>query len=159
MRKTTSSYSAFDSALNYLSYKDRTIKEIQAKLKEKGYLCNEIDDAVDKLIYYGYVDEDKYAESYIKSNISKKSKKLISQELINKGLDLDTIEGQLDYIEYDESAVILNIIDRRFSQADFDDIKVYRRAYAYLMRRGFQYDAISKALSFYRKIYKNNLVL
>ena len=59
-------YSAFDTALYYITFKDRTKKEISTKLKEKGYSDLDIEEAILKLKEYGYINEENYAFSYIK---------------------------------------------------------------------------------------------
>ena len=102
MSKSKAYTSAFDVALNYITFKDRTEKEIHTKLKEKGYSNLDIDETIDKLKEYGYINEENYAFSYIKSNINKKSKKIIKMELLQKGINKDIVDVQLDNIDVDE---------------------------------------------------------
>lgn len=144
-------YSAFDTGLYYITFKDRTLKEIRTKLKEKGYSDSEIDEAVLKLQEYGYINEENYAFSYIKSNISKKGTRRIARELSGKGLDKDIITAQLDMFDNSEEDVICNMLNSRFSTVDFEDDRQVRRIYSFFARRGFSYGSISNALSKYRK--------
>ena len=69
MNRSKAMISAFDVAANYIAFKDRTENEVYNKLKEKGYCSQEIDDAIQKLLEYGYVNDERYALSYIRSNI------------------------------------------------------------------------------------------
>lgn len=144
-------YSAFDTALYYITFKDRTKKEISTKLKEKGYSDLDIEEAILKLKEYGYINEENYAFSYIKSNITKKGYKLISMELMNKGVSNEIIREQLLEFEEREEDVIGNILESRYAETDFSDERALRRVYSYFARKGFRYDSISNALSFYRK--------
>ncbi|MBP3622211.1 MAG: regulatory protein RecX [Lachnospiraceae bacterium] len=144
-------YSAFDTALYYITFKDRTKKEISTKLKEKGYSDLDIEEAILKLKEYGYINEENYAFSYIKSNITKKGSKLISMELMNKGVSNEIIREQLLEFEEREEDVIGNILESRYAETDFSDERALRRVYSYFARKGFRYDSISNALSFYRK--------
>lgn len=144
-------YSAFDTALYYITFKDRTKKEISTKLKEKGYSDLDIEEAILKLKEYGYINEENYAFSYIKSNITKKGSKLISMELMNKGVSNEIIKEQLLEFEEREEDVIGNILESRYAETDFSDERALRRVYSYFARKGFRYDSISNALSFYRK--------
>ncbi|MBE5943556.1 MAG: regulatory protein RecX [Lachnospiraceae bacterium] len=144
-------YSAFDTALYYITFKDRTIKEIQGKLKDKGYSDSEIDDATSKLIEYGYINEDNYAFSYIKSNINNKGIKRIKQELLSKGLDKTTIIEQSSMFDICEDDIIINILEKRYPHLDYSKEKEMRKVYSFFVRRGFRYDSISSALSKYRK--------
>ncbi len=151
MNYSKARYSAFDTALYYITFKDRTEKEIQDKLKEKGYSYSDIDVAVSKLKEYGYINEENYAFSYIKSNIHKKGYRRITSELAARGLDKDIIEEQLDMFDFSEEDTIYNILDSRFSNCDMYDEKQLRRIYSFFARRGFSYGNISNALSKYRK--------
>ena len=50
-----------------------------------------------------------------------------------------------------EEDVIGNILESRYAETDFSDERALRRVYSYFARKGFRYDSISNALSFYRK--------
>ena len=154
MSKQNTRFSAFDSALYYLTFKDRTLKEICSKLKEKGYSDSEIDETVLKLQKYGYINEKNYAFSYIKSNINKKGSKLITMELCSKGIPKDIILEELDEFDQQEEDCILNMLSSKYSDVDLEDDRQVRRIYSFFARRGFKYDSISNALSIYRKNIK-----
>ncbi|MBR3833203.1 MAG: regulatory protein RecX [Lachnospiraceae bacterium] len=138
--------SAFDKAVNLLAFKDRTVQEINIKLKEKGYSSEEVDEAVEKLSYYGYLNDQRYTISYFKDNASKKGKKLIVRELDQKGVDKNVIVDVLDDMNIDELHVVEDIIKRRYASIDLEDDKAYRRLVGYFLRRGFSYDNVRKAL-------------
>lgn len=142
-------YSAFDTALYYLTFRDRTRKEIQDKLKEKGYSDSEVDDAVSKLLMYGYLDDENYALCYIKSHGRKKGGRLISMELKNKGIEPQVARVLMDEIGLDECASIQAILEHRYCNADLRDDGQKRRIVAYFQRRGFQYENIRKVLSLF----------
>lgn len=149
MKESKAKYSAFDTAAYFLSFRDRSAKEIEDKLKEKGYSSDEIEEAVRKLKTYGYINDENYALSYIKSNMRKKGSKLIAIELNRKGIDKDTISNQIDCVDIDEKQAILDVIERKYS--NLEDEKVRRRAYAYFMRKGYKSEDISNAFSNYMK--------
>ncbi len=159
MNKSGANVSAFDVALNYITFKDRTEKEVYTKLKEKGYSDLDVNDTICKLREYGYINEENYALSYIKSHITKKSKKIIKMELLNKGLDKETVDIQLDKVDVDEEHLIFESIERRYSNCDFNDEKLLKKIYAYYVRRGFSFETIKSALSKYRILHENYHVL
>lgn len=144
--------SAFDKAVNLLAFKDRTTQEIIQRLKEKGYSDEDIEDTVVKLSYYGYLNDQNYTISYIKDNASKKGKKLITNELSQKGVDKSVIDMACDEVEIDEVSSIECILSHRFANADYKDEKTYRRVVNYFLRRGFNYENIRKTI----KLYSNN---
>ena len=57
---------AQDTALKFLSYKSRTQKEIELKLKEKNYSENVIEKLIAFLKKYDYINEEKYCRLYFK---------------------------------------------------------------------------------------------
>lgn len=155
MNNSKATYSAFDTALYYITFKDRTQKEISAKLRERGYSDSDIEEALDKLKEYRYINEENYALSYIRSNISKKGEGLIVRELLKKGISRDVIERQFSYFDEAEEDVVRNMFETRYADVDLSDECVIRKIYGYFQRRGFRYETISHTLSFYRKNTKN----
>ncbi|MBQ9936099.1 MAG: regulatory protein RecX [Lachnospiraceae bacterium] len=150
MDRSKARCSAFDKAVNLLTFKSRTTQEIIKRLNEKGYSSEEIDEAVEKLSYYGYLNDQNYTISYIMDNAAKKGKKLISIELEQKGIDKNILDGVYSEVNIDEDVSIDNIIKQRFSQADLCDDKVYRRIINYFLRRGFTYDSVKRVIKKYK---------
>jgi len=58
--------SAYNDSLKFLSYSMRTKKELIDKLKLKGYDDSIINNVLEKLIQQRYIDDEYYAELYIK---------------------------------------------------------------------------------------------
>lgn len=140
-------YSAFDAALNYITFKDRTFKEIYNKLKDKGYTEDDIETAICKLLEYKYIDDSRYAYSFIKDNIDKKGKTRITSELINKGVSKSVIVDEMSKFEFCEEEAIESEIRRKFGRVSFVDEKAKARVIGYFARRGFKYCDISRAIS------------
>ena len=154
MNNSKAYYSAFDTAVYLLNFKNRTRKELTDKLKSKGYSDSEIVDTMDKLTAYNYVNDGNYTLSYIKSNMNKKGKKLICRELMEKGIDKAVIDENFETIseDYGEEDKIEAIYNKRFSEADLYDAKTRNRIFSYFVRRGFSFDKISKIVTKYKKI-------
>lgn len=161
MNNSKACYSAFDTAVYLLTFKNRTTKEIADKLKSKGYSDCEIDKAMDKLLEYNFVNDESYTLSYIKSNMNKKGKKLIYRELENKGINKSLAEEKINELSVSdmEESYIDNIFKKRFMTADLNDIKVRNRIQSYFLRRGFSYEKISKIVKNYRENDENNIYL
>lgn len=143
--------SAFDVAANYIAFKDRTEKEVYNKLKEKGYCSQEIDDAIQKLLEYGYINDERYALSYIKSNIGQKGARRIVMELVQKGIDKDVVGEAVASLEIDECSAIEAIIEKRYRNCDFSNESETRKVYSYFARRGFKFENINRVVSYFRK--------
>ncbi len=140
-------YSALETALYLLGFKDRTKKELNTKLHEKGYDDKEIELAIDKISEYGYINDEAYARRYIKSRINKKGSKLIVRELQSKGISTDVINEQLDEMDVDVSDIIVRTIEKKYSNFDYKDITVRQKVVSYFLRRGYCYVDINNALN------------
>ncbi|MDE6024590.1 MAG: recombination regulator RecX [Lachnospiraceae bacterium] len=145
MKKQGRTYSAFDTAVYYLTFKDRTKKELADKLTDKGYSSADIDNAINRLELYGYINDENYALSYIKGNMKRKGVKLMAMELERKGIDRETFYQQIERSDIDELSAIEDILKKRYS--DISDDTTRRKAYAYFMRKGYKSDDINRAFS------------
>lgn len=140
---------AINYALNLLSYRQRSEKEIQDALRRKGYEDIFIEKAIDYCKDNKYIDDLSFAKSYIKDKVSlsKYGSKRIKYELQNKGISREIISRTLkidDDVEY-ESA--LNLASKRLGNYKDDDYNsTYRKLSGYLQRRGYPFDVISKVL-------------
>ena len=77
-------YACFNRGLSALEKSMKSEKMLKNYLKEKLYPSICINKAVEKLKSYGYIDDDAFAENYISSYISSKSKRKLKYDLIYK---------------------------------------------------------------------------
>ena len=92
---------AYNKALTYISYKQRTKKEIKDKLC--NYSIEVIDKVIKKLDELGLLDEKKYIEAFINDqiNLGNKGPYYIRKELEKLSLDSDNIDEILNNIKED----------------------------------------------------------
>ena len=154
--KQAITYSAFDTALYYLTFRDRSRKELCDKLMEKGYNEEEIEDAIGKLMSYGYIDDERYAKSYICSQMRAKGRRRIAMELSGKGVDAGMTRELFAELAPDEGETIYDLLEKRYGNLDFDDESQMRRMYSFFARRGFRYEDIRRAVSQYSKNNEKN---
>ena len=102
-------FNAEEAALRYLSYRSRTVYEVERHLKEKGFSPDEICSAVEACKGCGYLDDENYCRAYFRIALAKgKGKRKIFCELREKGVDPQMAEAAFeDYFaeegqEYDE---------------------------------------------------------
>lgn len=143
--------SAFDAAVAYITYKDRTVKELSGRLREKGYNDFEIEETVEKLCDYGYLNDERYARSYISYNADKKGLRRIKSELKQKGIDCTVMSELSEDMDIDEIYAIEQMLTRRYEGIDLEDERERRRLYAFFSRRGFAYENINKAVINHKK--------
>ncbi len=140
----------YSKAINFISYRIRTKKEIANKLKREDTPFLQIDEIIDKLESNGYIDDEAFAKSYFesKSRINSWSFKKIEFELKNKGIHQDIIEGlkynceDLDY----ENAKSLAIKKIPLWKKKYEGFKLKNKMYTFLASKGFKYEVIERLI-------------
>lgn len=136
---------AFDRAISYLEKNIKTEKGIRQYLAQKGFLEESVDKAVDKLKEYGYINDELFAESYIRTYSSKKGKKLLAYELSIKGVDKQIIDEKIEELVDNELASCIEILTK-YTKGKENNLKTRQKAYAYLAGKGFSSDVINQAI-------------
>ncbi|MDF2986360.1 MAG: regulatory protein RecX [Eubacterium sp.] len=141
--------SAKSSAVNYLALKLRTSFEVRQKLQEMGYDENTIEKVIGNLNEINYIDDNNYAQKYLreKTRLKPKSARLLSMELKQKGIADEIINNAFEEFELDEGEVALELLRKRYSRHTAFDDKLIQKMKSFLMSRGFNYSQISRAIS------------
>lgn len=134
-------------ALYLLKSMDRTEDEIRTKLKKGYYNTELIDYAVDFLKEYGYIDDQRYAENYIRTYTGKKSRKNIQQTLYLKGISKETVEEAFEIFQEEieeegEKEMIYKLLKKRRYQFEGADGKEKNREMGFLLRKGFEMEDV-----------------
>ena len=137
----------FNKALKYLSYKNRSTKEIYDYLKKKDFSDNEINETIEKLIEYKFLDDTNFSEIFIRDRQLKgRSKRMISYELKQKGVNKETVEETLSKAKEDLKTA-KEYIEKRMHQFDrLDPEKRKQRIIGRLQSRGYNWDIIKEIL-------------
>ena len=130
-------------ALYLLKAADKTEYEIRTKLRQAFYPEELIDYAVDFLKQYRYIDDQRYAQNYINLYAERRSRRNISQKLMQKGISRELVNEILDERENElgescEKELIYELL-RNFRETDK---KAENRMIGYLLRRGFGMDDV-----------------
>lgn len=138
--------------MNLLQTKDYTEKQLIDKLREGGYSQECIEDALDYVKEYGYVDDARYARSYVEDHLETRSRNRIEQDLFRKGIAKEVVQDAFrdledDGICQDEITMICQLLKKKNYTRENVTIQEKQRMYAFLSRRGFCHDAIARALS------------
>lgn len=88
---------AFELGVRYLSYRNRSAKEIKDYLRKKEFDEKSISKALEKLQYYGYQNDENFVREIIrqKGEVAGKGRKMIQNYLMDKGVDEGLIERGL----------------------------------------------------------------
>ncbi len=150
----------FDRAVNLLTYKPRSVKELWARLMEKEWTNSAIvEEVIKKLESYGYLNDAQFAKNFAAAKLRQKpiGKRVLQQKLAQKKLDKETIEQAIEkaFTDTPEAEIIELAIEKRLrikgKPTERADVK---RFYDFLLRQGFSYDLVSSKM---REIAKREL--
>ncbi len=135
-------------ALSYLSYKDRSKREVIRKLKEKGFTKLVTKKTLEFLISYGYINDLQFSVKYVKERVCSKGygKYKVVRELREKGVADEIIERVLIDIEKYEEETALKFGRKKAKKLDLTEYKDKQKLYAYLQRRGYSYEVIKAVI-------------
>ena len=142
-------------AMHLLEDMDRTEAGLREKLRQGLYPEDAAEEAVRYVKSFGYLDDSRYAENFVRSRQGGKSRREIQALLLRKGISADKIEAAFEacYSENDggeEEAVRRLLKKKRFSPEDVDEAQM-QKIYAYLARKGFRYDTIRQVIQNYNE--------
>lgn len=126
-------------ALFLLERMDRTEQQLYEKLRQNGYPEACIEDAVAYVKQYHYIDDLKYAKTYVRWQQKKKSRQRLRMDLMQKGVARELIERAFEEeFVSDEREKIKELLEKRHYDCSCTDRKEQQRMYQFLMRRGYQ---------------------
>ena len=131
---------AVEAALRLLTVRPRTEKELRDRLRQKGYEPSAIDDAIERIEGWGYLDDAAFARLWVANRTEHRprGKRMLTQELRQKGVDRETIAETIDEAEIDEVAAAIVVAEKSARKmSSLDPI---------VARRGFDYGTIKTAL-------------
>lgn len=135
-------------AMFLLEKMDRTESQLRNKLRQGFYGEDLIDDAIAYVKKYHYIDDNRYAQTYVRYQKERKSKRQIKMDLMQKGVDREIIEQAIEaeYEPESEQELILKWIEKRKYKIEESDIKEKQKMYQFLMRKGFRSEDILHVL-------------
>lgn len=135
-------------AMHLLADTARSEKGLREKLRQGHYPEDIIEQAMDYVRSFGYLDDRKYAESFVLSRKESKSRKEIYAALLQKGVSAEQIQEVLDevYAEEGEREAIRKLILKRHVDVLQANEEELHKLYGYLARKGFRYEEIRKAI-------------
>ncbi len=113
------------------------------KIKDRDEISEQsIDLVIDKLKQKRLINDTEFAKSWIESRSKKKGLNVIKTELYKKGVSRDVIEGLLtEAPPSNQEQVASSLLEKRLQRwRALPIVTQKRKAYEFLMRRGFSYD-------------------
>ena len=140
-----------ETALNYLSYRIRTINEIKKKLKEKKVSAKTSGKIIKYLEDAGLINDEEFARTLIEENIKRKPVgiKVLKQKLFEKGVPKQIGEKVLESVfeKVSEKELALQNFNKLIPKLKGKEkIEQKKKVYEFLTRKGFSYDVIREII-------------
>jgi regulatory protein len=137
---------AYDRALNLISHRARSIREMEDYLRRKDYDEAIRHTVISRLSERGYLNDESFAQAWVEHRRALRnfSKRRLQQELRQKGLSADIIARALSTEDVDERGVLKDLILKKRRLAKYQDDE---KLTAYLARQGFNYSDIKEAIA------------
>lgn len=140
-------------AIYLISQREYTEKKLRDKILSKGYNDDQCDKIVSKFAKYGYINDESYAERFIRSKqkTSNQGKYKIKASLYEKGVDRDIISKYME--EFDEDLELqkaTKLVKKKIDSLKnkkLDKYKLKQKVTLYLSSKGYEYDVIRRAIN------------
>ncbi|KHE71139.1 recombination regulator RecX [Halobacillus sp. BBL2006] len=151
MKQTDTIHKSYTLAINYLSYRMRSEKEIRDYLKDKEVDPEHVQEIVTRLKKEKLLDDQEFANSLVRSKVmtSSKGPLLLKKELIEKGVNASQAEEALEHFSFDKQyEKAMKFAEKKMKN---DGRKSFRQqiqnVQQTLMQKGYQRDVIQEVLA------------
>lgn len=132
--------------LKLLNYKALFEKELDLKLREKGYSPEEREDSISRLKSMGYINDLTQGAEFVRFQLRKGfGPQAIAFKLAQKAaLSHAQIEALCEEAvsEEEQLELLKTLVNKKYKSLDHSDLKNKQKIYAYLARRGFSQSLI-----------------
>lgn len=139
---------ALQQALLYLSYRARSEKEIRQNLLKHEYSETIIEQTIERLRESKLANDNQFAKTWVenRNTFRPRSKRLLTMELRQKGLDEETVKTAV--ADVDENALAYESAKKRASRFKSLEWSEFRKKLSdFLARRGFPYSVVSSVVT------------
>lgn len=135
--------------MRFFSFRDRTEKEAREKLKEKGIDEKTAEEAILWLKQEGLLNDSRFARQWVEGRKERYGRIRLFRELLKKGVEGETARQAVSLLsEEEELNSALEIGRRRLASISPDDPHRREKLASFLLRRGFSWEIVEKALRF-----------
>ena len=144
-----------------LSYRSRSEKELQERLKKKGFSEQHISVTLKHLKQAGHLDDHALALDLKRQAFNNK---LLGHNrakifLLDRGVPDEIVNAALTYDEETETQKIQKLIDKKLkTMGDYVDKKKKKKLWDFLVRKGYTYNTIRNAFHNLHRLRRRNVV-
>lgn len=130
-------------AYSVLAVRRQTGRQLEQRLRKKGYSGATVEKVLSLMESYNYIDDKEYARLWIRERRLKRGCPGLKQELLGKGVDVGIIEETLAELDPEEEyEAALNLAKKKLGLSE--DVRSLQRLWGYLQRRGFSCEVIGR---------------
>lgn len=140
-----------EKALRYLSFRNRSVKELKTFLLGKGYGPEVVSRTLNRLEAVGLLDDRAFAKAWAEVRVKSKGmgEKLLERELRQKGIKKEAIREAVEGLGDEEDRALSLALARVERLKGLDKETAKRRLAGFLQRKGYSgevvYDVVGKA--------------
>jgi len=140
-----------EKALRYLSFRNRSVKELKTFLLGKGYGPEVVSRTLNRLEAVGLLDDRAFAKAWAEVRVKSKGmgEKLLERELRQKGIKKEAIREAVEGLGDEEERALSLALARVERLKGLDKETAKRRLAGFLQRKGYSgevvYDVVRKA--------------
>ena len=135
----------FEKAITLLTKTFKTEKQVRQYLKEKLYHKDAIENIIQKLKEYKYLNDEEYAKSFISTYKESKGKLWIKQQLFSKGINKHIISKHINEMDTQQES-IEKLVDK-FLKGKEKDQKTKEKLLRNLLSKGFTYEEVKSIVN------------
>ena len=137
----------YNKALDLLSRREHSQKEVKLKLQKKFKNSEEIDEVIKKLLANNIINDTRFTEQYINSRKRRGfGSKKISYELLSKGINESIIDSVLSNTN-DWKELAKKEFNKKYKDGPSGDFKIRSKQKNFLLNRGFSFEEIESVFS------------
>ncbi|MCK4800239.1 regulatory protein RecX [Candidatus Parcubacteria bacterium] len=136
-------------AMKLISLRKRSAFEIKERLRKKKFEEDVIEEVLQELKNYKYLNDEEFAEAYINDriNFNPRGRFLIKKELNKRGIAENIIERKMEELLSEEKEVesAKKMAEKKLRTINnkTDKIKVDQKIRSYLQSKGYSFDIIN----------------
>ena len=137
--------SARNTAMDLMSRREHSRRQLQEKLRQKGFESDAVNEALDQLQAENLLSDERFAETYLHQRMQRGFGPLrIRQELKEKGVDAATVQILMEACEQDWQQLMQQQRIKRFGMEIPQDYREMTKQARFLQNRGFSPDAVMR---------------
>ncbi len=144
--------SAFEKAVELLSYREHSSRELKIKLLQKGYSPSLVEAVLKQMIAKGYLDDQRFTDLYFRELMRQRKygPLMIKKKMMDKGVDSKHIDAKLESVLVGEwEQIAREILNKKKQKLKRNPDNVRETALNILMRKGFDYGSIQNVVNEY----------